>query len=960
LNLLRLFYKKHHSKGVNKVFDLKHWSFLEKESTGTSTQEISESEERSSIEFERYFKKILVELEKQEYKKVLIVIDNLDRVDPEDSLKIWSTLQTFFQHRNPSSQSSSDSQLKLWLIVPYDRQGLAKLWDKESLLNAQENDHKSVSKSFFDKCFQLIIPVPPLTHNAWEDFLKNKLDKSFSSEKIVTTESQKSFKADVINVFKNTRKSATDIPSYREIINFVNQVNWLKASVNEDISNKAIAYFAIDKYISFKSRDEIIKSLISDESETFNLEHKKHVAGIIYGVSPEKGMEILLDKEVAKYWGESVNDNFKKDDLISLEASFREAFWTQLMTFLKFKNSPNHSIQDLLKLSFFIESGQLEERSSSLQQWLLEEMDRWVQKSRVYPSLTDVTVNMYKSLFRMSRQRDNLLEHFYKVLASPVKCELLAAGTENSEHLIELFDELNSISRSSKRDFSLKPQELILDRDPSSDKHSAPIVISWIHFAKEVFNSKTEIYKYLYPPSSLVWQLSEHGYDDTFVEKYLSNLHHLLRYFFECKSFYPKLDWERLLTVLTSYVINNDLRDNDNYAESFYLALIELFKSGHDLRNLLASANFQNYIAPNPEFIKYPALLYLAFNVSGDAPVTSSIPCLRDFWREENDGNNDLNSIFDHLEFIDNFEALWNLFKDLDSIRAIELIKRVIKNFDTEKHSKIFSDKPFDKLNKLIIFSKDFMDKEDFGRFFINNTNIQKDLLDQSVDITKYDESLYYLVKTYSSEEKPKILENLKNKVEALLTDQWKSALDESCNKPKLIYLTSLALEIQKKDPQFTLKGNYHDALLDFAKDLLINRQKSLSDWQMDNIESLKNLIDKSFQESFEERVIEYIVESLLAVSKNSLESCKILVNFSKLALEKRFENYVEEILKNTPSVEDLEKIFYVYDNSEKIVPSEDFKNRIKDRIENLPPTQESQIQTLLNQISEKIGNQTP
>jgi hypothetical protein len=309
------------------------------------------------------------------------------------------------------------------------------------------------------------------------------------------------------------------------------------------------------------------------------------------------------------------------------------------------------------------------------------------------------------------------------------------------------------------------------------------------------------------------------------------------------------------------------------------------------------------------------------------------------------------------LEFIDNFEALWNLFKDLDSIRAIELIKRVIKNFDTEKHSKIFSDKPFDKLNKLIIFSKDFMDKEDFGRFFINNTNIQKDLLDQSVDITKYDESLYYLVKTYSSEEKPKILENLKNKVEALLTDQWKSALDESCNKPKLIYLTSLALEIQKKDPQFTLKGNYHDALLDFAKDLLINRQKSLSDWQMDNIESLKNLIDKSFQESFEERVIEYIVESLLAVSKNSLESCKILVNFSKLALEKRFENYVEEILKNTPSVEDLEKIFYVYDNSEKIVPSEDFKNRIKDRIENLPPTQESQIQTLLNQISEKIGN---
>lgn len=833
LNLLRLFYKKYQSKGVSKIFDSKHWSFLEKESTGTSTQEVSESEERSSIEFEKYFKEILGELEKQESKKVLIVIDNLDRVDPEDSLKIWSTLQTFFQHRNPSSQSSLEIQRKLWLIVPYDREGLVKLWDKE-FLNKPEDDYKSVSKSFFDKCFQLIIPVPPLTHNAWEAFLISKLDESFSFEQIGTTESQKSFKADVINIFKNTRKSATDIPSYREIINFVNQVNWLKASVNEEISNKAIAYFAIDKYIRFKSKDEIIKSLISDEGETFNLEHKKHIAGIIYGVSPETGMEILLDKEVAKYWGESESvDNLQKDklknELIKLESKFREAFWTQLGIFLRLKGFPNLSFNDLLSFSSFI-----------------------------YPLLGQ----------------------------SKGKYELSSSFISN---------------------------------------HLKPLI---------------------------------YGAE---LNKYLPKLHYLLKW---CNSEYgssSKIDFDSLIESFISCISNWNSISEHPQTENIYLALIELLKLGCDLSKLVHHVHFLTYVNNNLKFIKYPALLYLAFNTSNGQPLTSQTPLLRSFWREENDSNNeDLDFIFEHLEFIDNFEALWNLFNDSDYIQAIKLISRVIQGFDGEKYSKIFSNQPLDKLNKLISYSKDEEEKKKFCEFFIKNTEIQNDLLDESLEVIKYDKPVYCLIKTFSLDKNPKFFENLKQKVKDLSKDQWKVALDgETNNSQPNIYLISLAIAFQRKDANFTLESQYHDALLDFAKDLL-SGQRSLSESQKENIKTLKELLNKSFQQRFDEQVIEYITENLSTLSKNSLESCKELINFTQLASGREFENYVESTLENIPPVADLEKILYIYDNAEKITPLKDFKIRINDRIENLLPKQDLPIQTLLNQISEKIGNQTP
>ena len=75
------------------------WAFLQGETNTEISQEISEEEERSSVEFERFFDQIVKLILKDKDSKLLIVVDNLDRINRQDALKIWSTLQTYLQRR---------------------------------------------------------------------------------------------------------------------------------------------------------------------------------------------------------------------------------------------------------------------------------------------------------------------------------------------------------------------------------------------------------------------------------------------------------------------------------------------------------------------------------------------------------------------------------------------------------------------------------------------------------------------------------------------------------------------------------------------------------------------------------------------------------------------------------------------------------------------------------------------
>jgi Cdc6-like AAA superfamily ATPase len=138
----------------------KNWDFFTKESTETIKQDITEQGEKTSIEFQKYFDEIIkVAFEKYNYKQVVIVIDNLDRVDSDQAKSVWSTLQTFFQSRSLSSNTTQSN--KIIFVVPYDKEGFSAIWSKEN----ESND--GVASSFLDKCFQVRVEVPQPISSGW-------------------------------------------------------------------------------------------------------------------------------------------------------------------------------------------------------------------------------------------------------------------------------------------------------------------------------------------------------------------------------------------------------------------------------------------------------------------------------------------------------------------------------------------------------------------------------------------------------------------------------------------------------------------------------------------------------------------------------------------------------------------------------------------------------------------------
>jgi len=286
------------------------WDFMESDSTENYTQDITEDGERTSIEFERYFKKIFEYVfeskEGSKYDRAVIVIDNLDRIDTGHAATIWSTLQTFFQHRNCSNKK--DAWVKdLWFLVTYDREGLSRIWDSkfqdetvdfhgyDSLSTEPKQKQKitsDISKSFLGKNFQVVAEVPTPVMSSWQGYSVECVNKALN-------EWPEDEKQNVITTFQRYGSRLDISPTPREIQNFVNQIGLLGMSWGGSMSAEALALYALLRLS--RTENELRKELLqaglpegySTDADADEL--KRELAGLMFGVPKDKGIQLLLE-----------------------------------------------------------------------------------------------------------------------------------------------------------------------------------------------------------------------------------------------------------------------------------------------------------------------------------------------------------------------------------------------------------------------------------------------------------------------------------------------------------------------------------------------------------------------------------------------------------------------------------------------------------------------------------------
>ena len=305
-------------------------AFLTGQQITQTRQDVSETPDPTSIEFSHYFRKLMAEALELDQRRVVIVVDNLDRVDPADARAIWSTLQTFLQDR----QAGSEAWLKkLWVIVPYDREGMEKIWARTGddggadtppsidIETPQVLTDPSVAGSFMDKCFQLKFEVPPPVLSNWHQFLNDRLKDALPEH----GEDDR----DAIRRAFDVMLPYGHAPTPREVILFVNQIGVLHRQWRDVYPLDHMAYYVLlRRLLPVKDLNADLlkpKSSYPQIVTATSIDVRKSLAGLLFNVEPKLGMQLLLRAPIET---ELKAGAAGADRLENLKTAYPQAFWT--------------------------------------------------------------------------------------------------------------------------------------------------------------------------------------------------------------------------------------------------------------------------------------------------------------------------------------------------------------------------------------------------------------------------------------------------------------------------------------------------------------------------------------------------------------------------------------------------------------------------------------------------------
>jgi hypothetical protein len=241
-----------------------------------------ESGEPTSIEFESAFREMMGHSLSDASRRLVIVLDNLDRATPEAALAILATMQTFV---GTSEQRREPWHDRLWIVVPFDSDGMERLW------NSGDGD-RDVAMDQFDKLFDVTLRVPPLRLSDVRTYLSRLLQEALPD---TDTDDQELATRAFTTFRRIITQARDDLPTPRKLKQLVNQVVALRLQAPE-APVATLMYFAL----CCRYQPDIEDWLLRADNPRIDFERllgpnvHRTVAALHYGRSEEESLQLLL------------------------------------------------------------------------------------------------------------------------------------------------------------------------------------------------------------------------------------------------------------------------------------------------------------------------------------------------------------------------------------------------------------------------------------------------------------------------------------------------------------------------------------------------------------------------------------------------------------------------------------------------------------------------------------------
>jgi hypothetical protein len=268
---------------------LKPWSFLARDQeTDTVTHGIQQAEP-TSVEFERIFSHVL-RTSLMDDRQLVLVLDNLDRVDEEDARKVLSTMQTFVA---PPMTAESWAH-RVWTLIPYDAEGLERLWTDGDRSAGGGSTQLTVASAFLDKLFQLRFEAPPLVLSDWRGYTMRLLQEALPDEPLENLEAVLRLRALYPGAVPD-RAVASEAPTPRQLKQFVNQIGAMRRQ-RDDVPVVHIGYYVLLRRDSLDLRKTLIDGGIPHTklAHLFDASVREDVAALHFGADRLLAQQLLL------------------------------------------------------------------------------------------------------------------------------------------------------------------------------------------------------------------------------------------------------------------------------------------------------------------------------------------------------------------------------------------------------------------------------------------------------------------------------------------------------------------------------------------------------------------------------------------------------------------------------------------------------------------------------------------
>lgn len=230
-------------------------------------------------------------------RRLVLVVDNLDRLPETEAIEMWTTIRSFFLGAIPLDKLPTAFSMPA-VVLPIDDSAIARIYS-----GASDAEGPDLARSFMDKTFDITFHVNGPVLSDWNAYLAERMSKVFGAGVA------KRWAFDVGRLYARRPNKRVTPRDLNRLVNGIGAL-WLQWEPL-GIPFFSVAYYAM-------SRAELEKDLIGElgkpliDLRDHDPDWQRSLAAIHFGVQPEHALQVLLEPQIRTAIQDTDHEEFEE------------------------------------------------------------------------------------------------------------------------------------------------------------------------------------------------------------------------------------------------------------------------------------------------------------------------------------------------------------------------------------------------------------------------------------------------------------------------------------------------------------------------------------------------------------------------------------------------------------------------------------------------------------------------